>query len=93
MAVGTQKHLGLFSKDMCVMNHLTCLVFVFARFGAPGVQMAPVCLVTRQLQEKNTKKTVLGPCKIEILWQPRSELPVKKANNRRTQPRVGRDPN
>ena len=29
--------------------------------GRPGVQMAPVCLVTRQLQEKNTKEAGLVP--------------------------------
>ena len=29
-------------------------------WGRPGVQMAPVCLVTRQLQEKNTKKDGFG---------------------------------
>ena len=30
-------------------------------WGRPGVQMAPVCLVTRQLQEKNTKEAGFVP--------------------------------
>ena len=39
-------------------------------WGRPGVQMAPVCLVTRQLQEKNTKRRFWGPVKLRSYRNP-----------------------
>ena len=89
------KHLGgSVPKGVWVGAHLTCLVFVFAHFGAaPGFKCRPFVLYPGSYKKRTQKRAVLCLCRIGVLWKRRSELPVEKASNRRTQPGAGPHPN